>query len=87
MDQTGSGLHKRMEALSLQASALREALQRSEENTDSAVAALDSFDRHVSAIEASIRPAQVRPPSVFIPVRRGRVRRDDPCLIPPPCRR
>ncbi|CAD6268348.1 unnamed protein product [Miscanthus lutarioriparius] len=60
MDQTGSGLHKRMEALSLQASALREALQRSEENTDSAVAALDSFDRHVSAIEASIRPAQVR---------------------------
>ena len=67
MDQTGSGLHKRMEALSLQASALREALQRSEENTDSAVAALDSFDRHVSAIEASIRPAQVRPPppSVF----------------------
>ncbi|XP_066356748.1 exocyst complex component EXO70A1-like [Miscanthus floridulus] len=60
MDQTGSGLHKRMEALSLQASALRDALQRSEENTDSAVAALDSFDRHVSAIEASIRPAQVR---------------------------
>ncbi|OQU78762.1 hypothetical protein SORBI_3008G043600 [Sorghum bicolor] len=60
MDQTGSGLDKRMEALSLQASALREALQRSEENTDSAVAALDSFDRHISAIDASFRPAQVR---------------------------
>jgi exocyst complex protein 7 len=85
MDQSGSELHKRMEALSLQASALRDALQRSEENTDSAVAALDSFDRHVSAIEASIRPAQVRPP-LRVPVRRGRVRRgrDDPCLIPPP---
>jgi exocyst complex protein 7 len=85
MDQSGSELHKRMEALSLQASALRDALQRSEENTDSAVAALDSFDRHVSAIEASIRPVQVRPP-LRVPVRRGRVRRgrDDPCLIPPP---
>ncbi|PWZ44726.1 Exocyst complex component EXO70A1 [Zea mays] len=60
MDQTVSALHKRMETLSLQASALRDALQRSEENTDSAVAALDSFDHHISAIEASIRPAQVR---------------------------
>ncbi|PWZ44312.1 Exocyst complex component EXO70A1 [Zea mays] len=60
MDQTVSALHKRIETLSLQASALRDALQRSEENTDSAVAALDSFDHHISTIEASIRPAQVR---------------------------
>lgn len=86
MDETGpdSGLHKRMEALSLQASALRDALQRSEENTDSAVAALDSFDRHVSAIEASIRPAQVRPPlhpSVFPFGEDARVPRGDPCRV------
>jgi hypothetical protein len=75
MDQTVSALHKRIETLSLQASALRDALQRSEENTDSAVAALDSFDHHISAIEASIRPAQVRPLSAFPSGEEGEVTR------------
>ncbi|XP_025805191.1 exocyst complex component EXO70A1-like isoform X2 [Panicum hallii] len=60
MERTGPGLPEGMEALSRQASALREALGRSEENTQGMVAALGSFDSRVSAIEASIRPAQVR---------------------------
>ena len=62
MERTGRGLPEGMEALSRQVSAMREALARSEENTQGMVAALGSFDSRVSAIEASIRPAQVRPP-------------------------
>jgi len=62
MERTGPGLPEGMEALSRQVSALREALEQSEENTQGMVAALGSFDSRVSAIEASIRPAQVRPP-------------------------
>ncbi|RLN30398.1 hypothetical protein C2845_PM05G05020 [Panicum miliaceum] len=60
MERKGPGLPDGMEALSRQASALREALERSGENTQGMVAALGSFDSRVSAIEASIRPAQVR---------------------------
>ncbi|CAN6349041.1 unnamed protein product [Urochloa humidicola] len=60
MERTGPRLPEDMEALSRQAKALRVALERSEENTEGMVAALSSFDRRVSAIEASIRPVQVR---------------------------
>ncbi|CAL4911492.1 unnamed protein product [Urochloa decumbens] len=60
MERTGPGLPEDMEALSRQASALRVALERSAENTEGMVAALGSFDRRVSAIEASVRPIQVR---------------------------
>lgn len=62
MERTGPWLPEGMEALSRQALALRDALERSVENTQSMVAALVSFDRRVSAIEACVRPAQVRPP-------------------------
>jgi len=62
MERTGRGLPEGMEALSRQVSAMREALARSEENTQGMVAALGSFDSRVSAIEANIRPVQVRAP-------------------------
>lgn len=65
MEHTGPGMPEGIEELSRQASALRDALERSEENTQSMVAAIGSFDLRVSAIEASIRPVQVRPPSLF----------------------
>ncbi|KAF8657892.1 hypothetical protein HU200_059702 [Digitaria exilis] len=64
MKRTGPGLPEGMEALSRQARALRDALERSEENTQSMVAALGSFDRRVSAIDASVRPAQVTNQSI-----------------------
>ncbi|RCV36142.1 hypothetical protein SETIT_7G295900v2 [Setaria italica] len=60
MEHTGPGMPEGIEELSRQASALRDALERSEENTQSMVAAIGSFDLRVSAIEASIRPVQVR---------------------------
>jgi hypothetical protein len=69
MEHTGPGrLPEGMEALARQASALRDALERSEVNTQRMVAVLGSFDRCVSAVEASVHPAQVRPPPLF-PVR------------------
>ncbi|KAK3136173.1 hypothetical protein QOZ80_5BG0429190 [Eleusine coracana subsp. coracana] len=47
------------EGLAQQVRALREALERSEANTEGMVAALGSFRNRVSAIDAVVRPAQV----------------------------
>ncbi|CAN6330609.1 unnamed protein product [Urochloa humidicola] len=60
MERTGTGLPEGMDALARQVRELRVALERSEENTEGMVAALGSFDSRVSAIEASVRPLQVR---------------------------
>ena len=60
MERTGPGLPEGMEALSRQVSALREALEQSEENTQGMVAALGSFDSRLSALDSAMRPIQVR---------------------------
>uniref|UniRef100_A0A0D9XX37 Exocyst subunit Exo70 family protein n=1 Tax=Leersia perrieri TaxID=77586 RepID=A0A0D9XX37_9ORYZ len=49
-----------MDALARRASTLRESLQRSQGNTESMVAILGSFDHRLSALEAAMRPTQVR---------------------------
>ncbi|GJM87949.1 hypothetical protein PR202_ga03961 [Eleusine coracana subsp. coracana] len=51
------------EGLARRVRALREALERSGANTEGMVAALGSFGNRVSAIDADVRPAQVRRPS------------------------
>ncbi|KAJ1264832.1 hypothetical protein BS78_08G032200 [Paspalum vaginatum] len=56
---------KGMDELSRQASALRLALERSEENTERMVASLGSFDRLSRALEDSARPAQVRAQAIL----------------------
>jgi exocyst complex protein 7 len=48
------------EALSKRASMLRDSLQRSQGNTDGMVTILGSFDHRLSALEAAMRPTQVR---------------------------
>ncbi|KAK3139373.1 hypothetical protein QOZ80_5AG0382260 [Eleusine coracana subsp. coracana] len=48
------------EGLARRVRALREALERSGANTEGMVAALGSFGNRVSAIDADVRPAQVR---------------------------
>ncbi|KAJ6820211.1 exocyst complex component EXO70A1-like isoform X1 [Iris pallida] len=49
-----------MEALAERAELLRESLQKSQMNTDSMVTILGSFDHRLSALEAAMRPTQVR---------------------------
>ncbi|XP_078432043.1 exocyst complex component EXO70A1-like [Wolffia australiana] len=49
-----------VEALSRQASTLRESLLKSQNNTDAMVSILGSFDRRLSALETTMRPTQVR---------------------------
>uniref|UniRef100_A0A0D3HRN9 Exocyst subunit Exo70 family protein n=1 Tax=Oryza barthii TaxID=65489 RepID=A0A0D3HRN9_9ORYZ len=49
-----------MDALARRASTLRDALGRSQGNTESMVAILGSFDHRLSALEAAMRPTQVR---------------------------
>ncbi|KAF2906760.1 exocyst complex component EXO70A1 [Oryza sativa Japonica Group] len=49
-----------MDALARRASTLRDALGRSQGNTESTVAILGSFDHRLSALEAAMRPTQVR---------------------------
>ncbi|ONK57682.1 uncharacterized protein A4U43_C09F2990 [Asparagus officinalis] len=49
-----------VETLIERASLLRESLQKSQTNTDSMVAILGSFDHRLSALEAAMRPTQVR---------------------------
>ncbi|KAJ6825957.1 exocyst complex component EXO70A1-like isoform X1 [Iris pallida] len=49
-----------MEVLSARAELLRESLQKSQTNTDSMVTILGSFDHRLSALEAAMRPTQVR---------------------------
>jgi exocyst complex protein 7 len=51
-----------MEALTRRATMLRDSLQRSQGNTDGMVAILGSFDHRLSALEAAMRPTQVRSP-------------------------
>uniref|UniRef100_A0A0E0MJW1 Exocyst subunit Exo70 family protein n=1 Tax=Oryza punctata TaxID=4537 RepID=A0A0E0MJW1_ORYPU len=53
-------LPRAMEALARRASTLRDALGRSQGNTESMVAILGSFDHRLSALEAAMRPTQVR---------------------------
>ncbi|XP_015698447.1 exocyst complex component EXO70A1-like isoform X2 [Oryza brachyantha] len=53
-------LPRAMDVLARRASALRDALQRSQGNTESMVAILGSFDHRLSALEAAMRPTQVR---------------------------
>ncbi|KAF0895465.1 hypothetical protein E2562_012469 [Oryza meyeriana var. granulata] len=53
-------LPQAMDALARRASTLRDALQRSQGNTESMVAILGSFDHRLSALEAAMRPTQVR---------------------------
>lgn len=50
-----------MDALARRASTLRDALGRSQGNTESMVAILGSFDHRLSALEAAMRPTQVPP--------------------------
>mgnify|MGYP003703223115 CR=1 FL=1 len=57
-----------MDALARRASTLRDALGRSQGNTESTVAILGSFDHRLSALEAAMRPTQV-PPLPPFPVR------------------
>uniref|UniRef100_A0A6V7QWA1 Exocyst subunit Exo70 family protein n=1 Tax=Ananas comosus var. bracteatus TaxID=296719 RepID=A0A6V7QWA1_ANACO len=54
------GVPQAMDALSRRAGMLRESLQKSQTNTDSMVAILGSFDHRLSALEAAMRPTQVR---------------------------
>ncbi|MQL77682.1 hypothetical protein Taro_010068 [Colocasia esculenta] len=54
------GLPQAIETLTLRASVLRESLQKSQTNTDEMVSILGSFDHRLSALEADMRPTQVR---------------------------
>ncbi|XP_072950814.1 exocyst complex component EXO70A1-like [Typha angustifolia] len=54
------GVPQAIESLSQRASLLRDSLQKSQTNTDSMVAILGSFDHRLSALEAAMRPTQVR---------------------------
>ncbi|CAA6666149.1 unnamed protein product [Spirodela intermedia] len=49
-----------IEVLRRRASVLRESLQKSQTNTDAMVSILGSFDHRLSALEAAMRPIQVR---------------------------
>ncbi|AQK58046.1 hypothetical protein Zm00014a_042902 [Zea mays] len=49
-----------MDALSRRATMLRDSLRRSQGNTDGMVTILGSFDHRLSALEAAMRPTQVR---------------------------
>ncbi|KAL5204254.1 hypothetical protein ABZP36_009125 [Zizania latifolia] len=49
-----------MEALARRATMLRDSLQRSQGNTEGMVTILGSFDHRLSALEAAMRPTQVR---------------------------
>ncbi|CAN6362320.1 unnamed protein product [Urochloa humidicola] len=53
-------LPRTMDALSRRAAMLRDSLRRSQGNTDGMVAILGSFDHRLSALEAAMRPTQVR---------------------------
>ena len=55
-----SALPRTMEALTRRAAMLRDSLQKSQGNTDGMVAILGSFDHRLSALEAAMRPTQVR---------------------------
>ncbi|XP_051180028.1 exocyst complex component EXO70A1 [Lolium perenne] len=55
-----AALPRTMEALTRRATMLRDSLQRSQGNTDGMVAILGSFDHRLSALEAAMRPTQVR---------------------------
>ncbi|PKA64321.1 hypothetical protein AXF42_Ash009542 [Apostasia shenzhenica] len=54
------GVPQAIEALTERASLLRESLQKSQTITDSMVTILGSFDHRLSALEAAMRPTQVR---------------------------
>lgn len=56
-----SALPQTMDALSRRAATLRDALRKSQGNTDAMVAILGSFDHRLSALEAAMRPTQVHP--------------------------
>jgi len=58
-----AALPQAMDALSRRATMLRDSLRRSQGNTDGMVAILGSFDHRLSALEAAMRPTQVRPVS------------------------
>ncbi|KAI4997174.1 hypothetical protein ZWY2020_052516 [Hordeum vulgare] len=55
-----SALPRTMEALTRRATMLRDSLHKSQGNTDGMVAILGSFDHRLSALEAAMRPTQVR---------------------------
>ncbi|KAJ1274397.1 hypothetical protein BS78_05G058600 [Paspalum vaginatum] len=55
-----AALPQTMDALSRRAAMLRDSLRRSQGNTDGMVAILGSFDHRLSALEAAMRPTQVR---------------------------
>ncbi|CAD6258155.1 unnamed protein product [Miscanthus lutarioriparius] len=55
-----AALPQAMDALSRRATMLRDSLRRSQGNTDGMVAILGSFDHRLSALEAAMRPTQVR---------------------------
>ncbi|TVU26790.1 hypothetical protein EJB05_29368 [Eragrostis curvula] len=55
-----AALPQTMDALARRASMLRDSLRRSQGNTDGMVAILGSFDHRLSALEAAMRPTQVR---------------------------
>ncbi|KAL5205664.1 hypothetical protein ABZP36_033873 [Zizania latifolia] len=55
-----ANLPQTMEALARRASTLRDSLQRSQGNTETMVDILGSFDHRLSALEAAMRPTQVR---------------------------
>ena len=61
-----------MDALSRWGTMLRDSLRRSQGNTDGMVTILGSFDHRLSALEAAMRPTQVRPPRIM-PHHFGRV--------------
>ncbi|KAG8088996.1 hypothetical protein GUJ93_ZPchr0011g27771 [Zizania palustris] len=55
-----AALPQTMEALARWATMLRDSLQRSQGNTEGMVTILGSFDHRLSALEAAMRPTQVR---------------------------
>ena len=55
-----SALPRTMDALTRRATMLRDSLHKSQGNTDGMVAILGSFDHRLSALEAAMRPTQVR---------------------------
>ncbi|KAL6641854.1 hypothetical protein ACP70R_020035 [Stipagrostis hirtigluma subsp. patula] len=56
------------EELARRVSALREALERSQLNTDRMVSALGAVDHRLSSIESTLRPTQVPPSPCVVPV-------------------
>jgi exocyst complex protein 7 len=62
-----AALPQAMDALSRRATMLRDSLRRSQGNTDGMVAILGSFDHRLSALEAAMRPTQVRPRVCLLP--------------------